>query len=131
LVEAGVRDRKSLFGVGSVLLPVLYCAGLLYYFLDFSGSMQEAEAIGLGPTVLGLGVIGLLFSIPMIMKAGRLVGRARRPDDDEPDTGRTVDADAAIARYKARQAEERDNTPVAPPPPRSPAPRSGFGRRNR
>ncbi len=127
-----MRDRKSLFGVGSVLLPVLYCAGLLYYFLDFSGSVQEAEAIGLGPTVLGLGVIGLLFSIPMIMKAGRLVGRARarRPDDDEPDTGSSIDADAAIARYKARQAEERDSTPVAPPP-RTSAPRTGFGRRNR
>lgn len=128
-----MRDLKSLFGVGSALLPILYGAGLLYYFLDLSGSVQEAEVIGLGPTVLVLGVVGLLFSIPLIIRVVRLVGRARArgPDDDEPDTGRTIDADAAIARYKARQAEERDSSPVAPPPPRTPAPRSGFGRRNR
>ncbi|GAA0563338.1 hypothetical protein GCM10008942_09720 [Rhizomicrobium electricum] len=131
-MEAGVRDLKSFFGVGSALLPILYCAGLLYYFLDLSGSVQEAEEVGLGPTVLGLGVVGLLFSIPLIIRVVRLVGRARArgPGDDEPGSGRTVDADAAIARYKARQAEERDRTPVAPPP-RTPAPRSGFGRRNR
>lgn len=128
-----MRDLKSFLGVGSALLPILYCAGLLYYFLDLSGSVQEAEEVGLGPTVLGLGLVGLLFSIPLIIRVVRLVGRsrARRPDDDEPDSGRTVDADAAIARYKARQAEERDRTPVAPPPSRTPAPRSGFGRRNR
>jgi hypothetical protein len=132
-VEADVRDLKSFLGVGSALLPIFYCAGLLYYFLDLSGSVQEAEEVGLGPTALGLGVVGLLFSIPLIIRVVRLVGRARarRPDDDEPDSGRMVDADAAIARYKARQAEERNSTPVAPPPPRTPAPRTGFGRRNR
>jgi hypothetical protein len=133
-VEADVRDLKSFLGVGSAFLPILYCAGLIYYFVDFSGSVQEAEATGLGPTMLGLGVVGLLFSIPLIIRVVRLIGRsrARRPDDDEPDTGRTVDADAAIARYKTRQAEEPKSPPVVPRPRTGgPAPRSSFGRRNR
>jgi hypothetical protein len=51
--------------------PILYCGGLLYYFLDFSGSVQEAEMDGLGPTLLGLGVVGLLFCIPFIVKIVR------------------------------------------------------------
>ena len=99
-----MRDGKSILGVAGALLPVLYCGGLVYYFVDFSGSMREAQEIGLGPTVLGLGAIGLLLSIPLILKVLRLVAKStppRRPDDDGG-----FDADAVIARYKSRQAEE-------------------------
>ncbi len=50
-----MRPLKSVFGVIGVLGPIIYGGGLLYYFIDLSGSVQEAEAIGLGPTVLGPG----------------------------------------------------------------------------
>jgi len=59
---AAWEPLKSEFGVIGALVPILYCGSLLYYFLDFSGSVQEAETDGLGPTLLGLGAVGLLFA---------------------------------------------------------------------
>ena len=130
-------------GVLSALMPVVYCGGLLYYFLDLSGSVQEAEEIGLGPTVLGLGAVGLLFSIPLILKILRLfrkprppgVGGGRPMGDDDDDGG--FDADAVIARYLARRAVEEAAAPAPRParqmggPAKHPSsPRPGFGRKN-
>jgi hypothetical protein len=129
-----MRGLKSFFGGAGLLMPVLYCGGLVYYFLDFSDSVQQAQAMGLGPTVLVLGVVGLLFSIPLILKTTRLVSKARAGARAERDGDDAFDADAAIARYKTRQAEEPppppSNAPVAPRPSQS-APRTSFGRRNR
>ena len=96
---------KSVFGVIGALVPVVYCGGLLYYFLDTSGSVQGAATIGLGPTMLGLGVVGLLFCIPLIFKLVRFLGSGDRggragstPDGDD------FDAEAALARYMARKS---------------------------
>ena len=116
---------KSWLGITGVLLPVLYCAGLLYYFLDLSGSVAEAEAIGLGPTVLGLGAVGVLLSIPLILKTIRIVTRSRRQRGDHTEPG--FDADAVIARYAARQ--EPAPPAAANPPARGSQPARGFGRR--
>jgi hypothetical protein len=132
----GVQTFKSVFGVARAALPVLYCGGLLYYFLDVSGSVQEAQDIGLGPTVLGLGAVGVLFSIPLILKVVRLVGKPRSPgggppkDDDDDDGGAA--ADAAIARYLARKSAEAAATPPARPAPQNSAParRPSFGRKS-
>jgi len=129
-----MRSLKSSFGIAGALLPVVYCAGLIYYFLDFSGSVQEAEAIGSLPTLLGLGVVGLLFSIPLFLKIVRMLTRRPSPgaNSEASDGGDRVDADAAIARYKAQRAAQ---TPVTPPPPPKPAPKNpgpkkpAFGRR--
>jgi hypothetical protein len=73
-------QAKSVFGVIAALVPVLYCGGLLYYFLDNTGSVEDATAIGLGPTLLGLGAIGLIFCIPLIVKAVRLFSGPRSPE---------------------------------------------------
>jgi hypothetical protein len=127
----GVRSFKSVSGVAGALIPVLYCGGLLYYFLDVAGSVQEAEEIGLGPTVLGLGAVGLLFSIPLILKVLRLfrgprsggnTPRDNGHDDGDDDGG--FDADAAISRYMARRATEAAAAATPAPAPR-PAPKSG------
>ena len=131
-----VPNLKSIFGVTGALLPVLYCGGLLYYFLDLSGSVQQATDIGLGPTVLGLGVVGLLFSIPLILKVMRIFARPRppgsgpSPGDDEDG----FDADAAIARYMAQRSSEAVGEGGGMPPARSSGGqlgRPGFGRRGR
>jgi hypothetical protein len=134
---------KSLFGVARAAVPIGYCGYLLYYFLGVGGSVKEAWDIGLGPTLLGLGAVALLFCIPFFFKLMRLIGGPRWPrsggrpnappghgDDDDDDDG--FDADAAIARYMARKAEEE----AAAPPPR-PAQQSGgsparpsFGRKS-
>jgi len=130
-----MQNFKSIRGVIGALIPVLYCGGLLYYFLDVAGSVQEAEEIGLGPTVLGLSAVGLLFSIPLILKVLRLFRRLRPPGSnggDDDDNG-GFDADAAIARYLARRSAEEAAVPAPRPAPQSggpgkPGPGSGFHR---
>jgi hypothetical protein len=98
-MEWGVRTLKSVIGVIAALVPILYCCGLLYYFLDVSGSPQEATRDGLGPTLLGLGAVALVFTIPLIVKIVLLVSGTRPPGSGAPGS---FDADAVIARYMAR-----------------------------
>jgi hypothetical protein len=114
----------------------MYCGGLAYYFLDISGSAEEAATIGLGPTVLGLGAVGLLFCIPLIVKIMRIFPGPRSPRSgpDAPvgDDDSGAEADAAIARYKARQsAQPSSNAPIVSPARAGgkPARQTGFGRR--
>ena len=137
-VGHGMRSLKSIFGVAGALAPIFYCGYLLYYFLGVSGSVKEAWDIGLGPTVLGLGVITLLFCIPLILKIMRIFRTPRSPGsggdapagDDDDDGGAA--ADAIVARYLAqRSAEAAPNTPAAHAPQgSSPARRPSFGRKN-
>jgi hypothetical protein len=135
-----MRNLKSVFGVIGALVPVLYWGGLFYYFLDVSGSVQEAETIGLGPTLLGLGVVGLLFCIPLIVKIVRIFAGPRSPgsggrggpdasaDDDEGG----FDADAVVARYMARRpAEAAPGSPAPAHEAGGPARRPSFGRKIR
>lgn len=121
---------KSLFGVARVLVPVVYCGWLLHYFLNLSGSMEEAAKTGLAPTVIGLGAIGLLLSVRLILRVIRMLTRLPGPGGGAG-PGEAFDADAAIARYKARKPEEpAHRAPIAPPPPRTaPTTRPTFGRR--
>ena len=131
---------RSGFGVIRAVVPIVYCGGLIYYFVDLSGSMEEAKADGLGPTVLGLGAVGVLFSIPLIMKIVRLFAGPRspgssghgRPDAPTPDGESGFDADAAVARYMERRSTEAGPVSPTSPPAReggAPATRSSFGRK--
>jgi hypothetical protein len=135
-----VQALKSGFGVAGALVPVLYCGGLLYYFFDVGGSVQEAQAIGLGPTLLGLGIIGLLFCIPLIIKIVRIFASPRSPgsgggpDASMRDDESGFDPDAAIARYMAqRPTDAVPSAPSARPAQRSSGPvrPTGFGRKIR
>ena len=107
-----MRTFKSIYGLAQAIVPVLYCGYLLYHFLDVGGSVQGVQDVGLGPTVIGLGVGAVLFCIPLILKLVRFFGgpRSPRPRGDAPDDGDEDDgaaaADAIIARYMARQAAE-------------------------
>lgn len=120
-----MRNLKSGFGVLGALLPILYCGGLLFYFLDLSGSPQEAADTGLGPTVLGLGAVGLLFCIPLIFKIAKFFAPPRSPESGGPDGGSGFDADKAIARYLAREASSGSSSARDG----GLAPRPGFGRK--
>lgn len=127
---------KSIFGIVQAVVPVVYCGYLAYYFFDVGGSVQGVEDTGLGPTVIGLGVVAALFCIPLILKLVRFFGgprspRPRRdtPDADDGDDGGAA-ADAIIARYMARKAIE-DALPSAAAPravPKGPA-KPSFGRK--
>ncbi|HEY2069996.1 MAG TPA: hypothetical protein VGG48_10620 [Rhizomicrobium sp.] len=129
-----MRSNPAFWGIRAIV-PVVFLGGLFFYFLHTSGSIEGAVAIGLGPTLLGLGILCLLFCIPLFYGIIRIIltrprnpdGRGSDPDDDE----NTFDADAMIARYLARQAEEAAASPP-PPTPRGPAPKpSSFGRKRR
>ncbi len=130
-----MRTFKSIYGLAAAVVPVLYCGYLLYYFLDVGGSVQGVQDVGLGPTVIGLGVVAALFCIPLILKLVRFFGgpRSPRPRGDTPsddDDDGAAAADAIIARYMARKAIE-DALPSAAAPravPKGPA-KPSFGRK--
>ena len=127
-----MRALKPLFGVIQAVVPVIYCGGLLYYFLDFSGSVENAKQTGLWPTILGLGAVGLFFTVVLAIKYVWAFRSLRAPtsrSDVPPDDG-GFDADAAIARYKTQHAAEHD-PPPALPKPHGPANQRSFGRKIR
>ncbi len=135
-----MQTLKIIFGVIGALFPVVYCGGLLYYFLEISGSVHEAETNGLGPTLLGLGAVGLLFCIPLIVKivgifAGpRSPGSGGRggPNASTHDGEGEFDADAVVARYMARRSTDAaPGSPAARPAHKGGGPANGpsFGRR--
>jgi hypothetical protein len=137
-----VKTFKSVYGVIGALVPILYCSYLLYYFLDVSGSVEEAKTNGLGPTMMGLAVVGLLFCIPLLIKIVRIFGGPRSsgsggrggPVAPTHDGDDAFDADAVIARYMARQSAKPAPSSPAAPPARvggGPARRPGFGRKTR
>lgn len=130
-------NLKSIYGLARALLPILYCGGLLYYFLDVGGTVEEVRENGLGPTVIGLSAVGLLFCLPLIFKLIRLIrglkpprpGGKTRISDDDADDGAAA-ADAIIARYMARKAAEESAPPARTPQPNGrPANRPSFGRK--
>lgn len=141
---------KGAFSFIGMLLPVLYFGGFLYYFSGVGGgTLQGAVDMGLGPTMLGLATLGLLFSIKPLwlilrftigLVAGRPApgtrgGSSGPRDDGGAGESSGFDADDAIARYLARR-EAGDGSaaaaaslvaadPVEPLPPRA-----AFGRKS-
>jgi hypothetical protein len=115
----------------------LYCSGLLIYFIRQGGSVDGAISMGLGPTLLGLAIVDLLFAIPVIVVIflffrGR---RSRRSDGHGGPSGPhdgedAFDADAVVARYLAREPVQTASNPPASSPGSAPKP-TGFGRRGR
>jgi hypothetical protein len=126
-----MRSMKMVFGLVGALLPVLYFGGLFFYFRGFEGWSDGPMATGLGPTMLGLGALGLLFCIPLVLKLIRLATRAggpapAAPGGPDPEPESSFDADAALARYLARKAAAGGEIPEPAP---AVAPRATFGRK--
>ncbi|WP_260582850.1 hypothetical protein [Sphingopyxis sp. PET50] len=123
---------RGVFGWLAALIPVAWIGYLLWHFMRVGGnSMDEVVGIGLGPTVAGLAIVGLLFLIGPLLKliraasgTSRVPGAGVRIDVDPPAT-EGFDADAALARYMAQRAEAPPALEEAPPP----APRPQFGRK--
>jgi len=132
-----VRTTKSIFSLIGLAIPVLYCGGLLLYFNSVRTSFGGLLDGALGPTMLGLGAIGLLFLIPLVLKILRLFGGKGTPgaggggraDEAPKDEPGDFDPDAAIARYLAkRSSDPRD--PASPLGSGNPVGQArGFGRR--
>ncbi len=135
-----MRGFKSAFDMFRAFMPVIYCGGMLFYFLYVSGgSLENVNMLGLGPTLLGLGIVGLIFCIPLAIRLVRLFGGPRTPGSGGPGRSATddedgFDADAVVARYMAQRPTEAIATsPAAPPTPKGGGPIRpvGFGRRSR
>ncbi|WP_428629015.1 hypothetical protein [Sphingopyxis sp.] len=134
----------KILGIIGGLIPIIYIGWMLRHFVGVGGDSAEGVAsIGLGPTVIGLTVVGLLFALPIIIKLLRAAtGVNRVPGasfDAKLKPGEVVvepefDPDAAFANYmRRREAGSVDevpagsayNEPPTPFPPRT----SGFGRK--
>ena len=127
---------KPVIGMIRTLFPVVYFGGLFFYFLDVAdGSLEQAQEMGLGPYLLGLAIVGLLFSIPLIIKLVWLLvimfggRRSHGSGTDSPNGDGGFDADAVIARYKAQQSVGA--TSAKPPARSAPGKPSSFGRKTR
>lgn len=113
--------RLSIGGVLGVLgglIPLVYIGWLLRHFIGVGGGSADGIAmIGLGPTVMGLTVVGILFALPLIIKLLRVVSGTNRVPGTRAEAAGELsaetqgfDADAAFANYMR-------NRDAAPPPP--------------
>jgi hypothetical protein len=134
-----MRTIKSIFGLVAAAIPILYCGGLLLYFNRVRTASAGLLDRALGPTMLGLGVIGLLFLIPFVLKFRRLVappaapgsGSGRRGKEAPQEERSDFDADAALARYLAQRPSGAPS-PTSTHPPQvggRPVRQAAFGRR--
>ena len=136
-----MRKRRSIVGPIAAIVPVAYCGGLIAFFLRDS-SLEDAVQIGLGPTLLGLAVVGFLFCIPLLYAIIRKISGPRRPRTGGPGAptpdgggGNGADIDAMIARHMARMAAEPASAAPAASELSSPSSggkaqaRPGFGRK--
>ncbi|MBS0478255.1 MAG: hypothetical protein JSR79_03030 [Proteobacteria bacterium] len=133
----------SMKGAGALiaaLVPIAYCGAMVHYFFSVGGgSLQGVNAMGLGPTVLGLGALGLLFLVPLLVRLIRLgtpprPGAVRRASHaNMPVEKEAFDAEAALARYMARKAKAGEEVPAAamvvPDSPAATPARPTFGRK--
>jgi hypothetical protein len=122
MATAQGKDGFNPLKLIGALLPLGYFGGLIYYFTRVGGgTIQGIVDIGLGPTVAGLTIIGLLFCIQPLLMLFRLLmpksaPRAARADamDDTAPSG-DFDADDAIARYLAKRGSTEPAPIVAEP----------------
>lgn len=139
-----MRFVSGAFSWAFALVPTVYIGGMLWYFTGFGGNSAEGIVeTGLGPTVLGLTVVGVILTVPLIIKLLRAAtGVNRVPGagfDANLKPGEVVgepafDADAAFANYmRKREAgvvgdvsvDVADGDALAPVAPRP----SNFGRK--
>lgn len=133
----------KVLGVIGGLIPLIYIGFMLRHFVGVGGDTAEGVAgIGLGPTVIGLSIVGVLLALPLIIKLLRATtGVNRVPGasfEAKLKPGEVVvepefDADAAFASYmRKREAGVVGDVTVNPvdtaPAPLTPRPAS-FGRK--
>lgn len=132
----------KLLGVIGGLLPLVYIGFMLRHFVGVGGGTADGiVGIGLGPTVIGLSIVGLLFALPLIIKllrattgVNKVTGADLKPG--EISTEPAFDADAALANYMRSRNASSGEAPLvsgsigSPDGDGHPAIRpAGFGRK--
>lgn len=119
---------KALLG----LIPVLWFGGLAVYFYRVNNALGGMASAQLMPTIIGLGAISLLLSIPVIIKLVRAANgtpakpkRSKAPAGTDDTAPGDFDADAVIARYLEKKAAGEASFEL----PDGGAPRPVFGRK--
>jgi hypothetical protein len=127
-----MRTTKSILGLIGALIPLLLIGGLLLHLNNVRNAFGGLLDGAIGPTMLGLGAIGLIFLGLFIWRIRRLAAPPAPPKsgggtDDPPGGERSdFDPDAAIARYMARRAA---GGPSAAPGDGGPVRPGSFGRK--
>ena len=104
-----MRTARSWFGLIGALLPVLFCGGFLLYFDNVRRAFGGLVDSGIGPTMIGLAVFGLLFLVLFLLKLRRFLAPPAPPASGDrvaaalDQTPSDFDPDAAFARYMARR----------------------------
>lgn len=132
----------KMLGIVGGLVPLVYIGFMLRHFVGVGGGTAEGiVGIGLGPTVIGLSIVGLLFALPLIIRllrattgVNRVPGASLKPGEVSDEPG--FDADAAFANYMRKRDASGDAAMVETagagarddvgPSPVRPA---GFGRK--
>ena len=130
-----MRTTKSFLGLIPALLPILFCGGLLFHLNQVRTAAYGLLDNVLGPTMIGLGAIGLGFLVIFAMKLRRHLTPPAPPKTGPEgleaaleETKSDFDADAALARYMARRAS--GSVPMSKPfPPADRPPPGSFGRK--
>lgn len=118
-------SAKTVLGI----IPVIWFAGLAIYLYRVNTALGGMAQQQLLPTIIGLGAISLLLSIPLVLKLVRLASgtpakpKAKTSSGAEDATRGDFDPDAVIARYLEKKAAGEASFEV----PDTAAPRATFG----
>lgn len=130
------RDRIGLLGA---LVPIVWFAWLIWYFIDMGGLSDPFLSEELRPTIFGLAILELILVVVLGWRVRRVV--FRMPPDDEsgrpnrhtprgPDeSGSSAETDAMIARYLAQRNEPAPAAVAPDAAPKGARPSVSFGRR--
>ena len=128
-----MRTTRSFFGLIMALLPIVWAGGLFLYLNNVRGAFGGLLDGALGPTLMGLGTVLIIFVFLFVLKFGRAATPPATPrtgggaDSALEEEKSDFEPDAALARYMAR----RNGEPGAPPPTfggNRPS-QGGFGRK--
>ena len=132
-----MRTTKNFFGLIFAAIPVLWCGGLLLYLNNVRSAFGGWLDGAMGPTMLGLGAMGLLFLLLFLWKLKRYASPPPPPksgpggrDAALEETCSGFDPDAAMARYLARRGSAGPAVPMSRSvPPIDRPPPGSFGRK--
>ena len=118
-------SAKALMGA----VPAILFGGMSLYLHRLTATMDPLVSQQLMPIIYGLGVLGFLFSLPVLLKLfGLAIGGTRKPAKaarERDDGPAAFDPDAAISRYLEKKAAGE----VSYEMPDTAAPHPTFGRK--